>query len=270
MVPGDIKKLLNFRLIHLMIVFLAFTFLAGCSEKEKTTLNIFAAAGLIDALNEINAVYSRERRDLELLTNFAASGDLMTQIKNGAPADLYITAYRQHLENLESEGYILNGSSRKLLTNKLVLIYPDGQEPELKDFYDLLKPEIDKIAIGDPSFVPIGIYAMKLFNHLEIPYDLIEEKIVYANNVRQVLSYVESGSADAGLVYLSDTLQAKRVKVAAVAPDEINREIIFPAAVIASTVHREQALDYLDFLQSDQAALIFEKHGFSVIGQEEQ
>lgn len=133
---------------------------------------------------------------------------------------------------------------------------------------DLVKDSVQKIAIGDPGSVPAGKYAQQVFDKFAIT-EKITQKLILCSNVRQVLTYVESGNVDAGIVYFSDTKNNSstgKIKIAAEGPDDVNAKIVYPIAVIKSTRELKAVKDYENFLLSDQAKVIFEKYGFSVLG----
>jgi molybdate transport system substrate-binding protein len=128
---------------------------------------------------------------------------------------------------------------------------------------DLLNEDVVKVAIGDPEFVPAGTYGIQALDAYGITEQL-QPKLILCNDVRQVLSYVESGNVDAGIVYASDAVITDSVKIVAEAPDEVNRKIAFVAAVIKSSKNVETAKAYIAFLSGDKASAIFEKYGFSI------
>ncbi len=240
---------------------------AGCAGEDKVTLNVSAATVLTDALSEINTLYIEQNGNLEILNNIAASGDLQTQIENGAPTDLFISAATRNMDALEVKKLILPETRRDILSNRLVLITHKDSELALTDFADLMTSRVELIAMGDPEFVPAGAYGLQTIELLNISYEALKPKLILASNVRQVLSYVESGSVDAGFVYASDAATSDLVKVIATAPDEINNTIVYPVAIIASSKQVEAAQKYIDYLAGPEAAEIFFRHGFIVIGQ---
>ena len=239
----------------------------GCAVQDKVTLNVSAATVLTDALSEINTLYMEQNGNLKILINIAASGDLQAQIENGAPADVFISAAARNMDALEEKTLILPETRRDILSNRLVLITHGDSELALTDFADLMTPKVKLIAMGDPEFVPAGAYGLQTIELLNISYEALKPKLILANNVRQVLSYVESGSVDAGIVYESDAATSDLVKVIATAPDEINNTIVYPVAIIASSKQVESAQKYIDYLTGPEAAEIFFRHGFIVIGQ---
>lgn len=230
---------------------------------EAITLNISAASSLTDALKEINNIYVKNNSNITLSPNFAGSGTLQKQIEQGAPADVFISAAASQMNTLSNEGLIDNTTCKNLLNNKVVLIVPFDSALNLTGFNDLAQDKVKKIAVGDPKSVPAGTYAQQAFDKLGITAQ-VSGKYVLGADVKGVLSYVESGNVDAGIVYSTDALSSAKVKVVASAPDEINTKVVYPVAVVAASKHPGIAKDYQNFLFSSEAKAIFEKYGFSM------
>jgi molybdate transport system substrate-binding protein len=230
------------------------------------TINLSAAASLTDAIKEIDALYMKENPNVTITANFASSGTLQKQIEQGAPADLFISAAAAQMNTLEKEGLILSHTRKDLLKNTLVLIVPADSTLGISSFKDLTGDSVKQIAIGDPKSVPAGSYAQKAFDELGITAQ-VKGKYVMGSDVKAVLSYVESGNVDAGLVYLTDAKLSTKVKVVANAPDDINAQIIYPMAIVFATKVSQDTLMFQYFLVGDAAKAIFEKYGFTVIEQ---
>lgn len=201
---------------------------------------------------------------VKITANFAASGTLQTQIEQGAPADVFISAATKQMDNLQKEGLLLNETRQNLLYNKVVLVVPSDSTLGITSFNDLALDKVKKVAVGDPQFVPAGTYAFQAFDLLGITAK-VQPKEVLGADVRQVLTYVEGGNVDAGIVYSTDALTSSKVKVVASAPDAINANVVYPVAVIKASKNPEVAKHYLNFLFSSQAKVIFEKYGFTVV-----
>jgi molybdate transport system substrate-binding protein len=234
------------------------------SQSPGITLNISAAASLTDALKEINGLYTKAKSNVTITPNFASSGTLQTQIENGAPADVFISAAAAQMDNLQKKDLLINDSRKDLLMNKVVMIVPTDSTLGLASFNDLANDKVKKIAIGDPKSVPAGTYANQAFDKLGITAK-VQPKEILGADVRQVLTYVESSNVDAGIVYSTDALTSTKVKVAASAPDDINAKVVYPAAVIKASKNVDAAKDYVTFLFSAQAKTVFEKYGFIVV-----
>ncbi len=246
------------------LLLLVLFFVPACTRPQQVELNISAAASLTDAITEINALYSAENPTVKFLVNFASSGTLQQQIENGAPCDVFLSAATTQMDTLQSKGLILDQTRRNFVTNSVVLIVPVNGSRNITSFEDLTTDKARKISIGDPASVPAGNYARQVFDLLGIT-SALQPKLVLASNVRQVLTYVETGDVDAGVVYSTDTLVSDKVKIVASAPAEINAKIVYPAAVIKASKNVEVAQQYLEFLSGEQARAIFVKYGFSAV-----
>ncbi|MFV0517904.1 MAG: molybdate ABC transporter substrate-binding protein [Aminipila sp.] len=253
------RKTKIFLLIGLvMVMFIS----CGQSNKEQK-LNISAAASLTDALTEIGQEYNKEN-DVELLFNFAGSGTLKTQISEGADCDIFISASKDHMDELEKNGIIQVDSRKNLLGNTLTLIASkEAEETVALDNLDseLNSKEVGSISIGTPDSVPAGKYAVQAFENMGI-YDEVESKLIFAKDVRGVLDYVETGNVDCGIVYKTDALLLKSGKVICDIPMDKYDPIIYPMAMIKDAKNQQAAKDFVKFLQSDEALRIFEKYGF--------
>lgn len=234
---------------------------AKSTPRSGTAITVSAAISLKDALDEMGKSYERSHPDFRITFNYAGSGTLQHQIEQGAPVDIFVSAAERQMDALQSEGLIVAETRRNLAINKLVLIVPSDSH-EVRNFQDLARSSVKIIALGEPTTVPAGFYARQTLTHLGL-FSAIEKKFVYAKDVRQVLVFVETGNADAGLVYQTDARISSRVRVAAVAPDSSHDPIVYPAAVVKSTKHADAAQAFLDFMASSPARLIFEKYGFT-------
>ncbi len=241
--------------------------LAACSPAqelgEPVALNISAAASLTDALQEMNNLYTKFKPWVAITPNFASSGTLQQQIENGAPCDVFISAATAQMDNLQQKGLLLPGSRRDLLTNSVVLIVPASSNLGLGTFDDLTSDKVKKIAIGDPKSVPAGTYAQQTLDFYNVS-QAVASKLVLGSTVRQVLTYVETGNVDAGVVFATDVLTSNGVKVVASAPDVINSQIVYPAAVLKGSKAVSAAQEYLYFLLGPEAEAIFSKYGFTM------
>ncbi len=227
---------------------------------EKTTLCISAGVGLKDALYAIQQAYEQQQPAVTIEFNFAASGFLRKQIEQGAPVDLFLAPGRQHLQALLDGGFTDKEHSCALLGNELVLIVSREKQHQIKGFADL-NDGAETIAIGMPKLVPVGRYAQQTLSHLGLWNSLLP-RMVYGKSVRQVLAYVDSGNADAGLIFASDTSLLQSATVAAVAPDNSHDPIIFSMAAIRDSRQPKALAEFMTFLQSRQAATIFASQGF--------
>ncbi|WP_055074278.1 molybdate ABC transporter substrate-binding protein [Pseudanabaena sp. 'Roaring Creek'] len=230
-------------------------------KQENIQLTVSAAASLKDALGEISLVYSKAKSNVALRNNFGSSGDLQQQIINGAPVDVFISAAAKQMDELQKKDLIVADTRRDLLSNRLVLIVPADKD-DARELKDLTSASITRIAIGDPRSVPAGQYAEQVLTKLELLQD-VRSKFVLVNNVRQVLQFVESGNAQVGIVYATDAKTSTKVKVVQVIDAKLHKPIVYPIAVLQKSINQTTAKSYLEFLSSEPAKTIFEKHGFS-------
>jgi molybdate transport system substrate-binding protein len=229
---------------------------------EPVELTISVAASVQDAMKEVQAAYQEAAPNVTITYNFGSSGSLAQQIAQGAPTDIFLSASKKWMDDLEEKGQILEGSRQDLLLNTMVLIVPQDKTG-IADFKDFETDAVSKVAIGEPESVPAGRYAKEVLTSLDL-FDAIQPKLVFGKDVRQVLSYVETGNVDAGLVYATDAQVSDAVQVIATAPAETHSPIIYPIAVVQDSDNAEAAQAFVDFLSSDKAVAIFQGYGFGM------
>ncbi len=232
---------------------------------EPTELHVAAAASLTDAMKELATIYEAENPGVKLVFNFGSSGALQQAIENGGETDLFFSAAQKQMDALEKSGNLADGTRKNLLRNEVVLIVPKVDAKDIKIFEDMTKAEIQHVALGEPKGVPVGQYSEEILTKLGI-LDAVKSKAVYGSDVRQVLSWVETGDADCGIVYATDAAVSDKVNVVAIAPADTHKPVIYPAAVIKDTKNFDAAKKFLDFVSSDAAKKVFEKYGFKVVG----
>ncbi|MCL2260580.1 MAG: molybdate ABC transporter substrate-binding protein [Fibromonadales bacterium] len=253
------KKSLSMLIIALLCIA---TLFACNKEKAKLSLNIFAAASLTEALNEIATLYNAATPNITLHFNFDSSGKLQTQIENGAEADVFLSAGQKQMDALS--GKFIDSTTRKnLLTNKVVLIVPQNSTKSISSFEDVLTDKVSLIALGNSS-VPVGQYSEEIFTSLN-GWDKVSAKASLGSNVKEVLSQVESSSIDCGVVYSTDAATAKNVKVVAYAPEGSHKPVVYPVAALKGSKNPKEAQAFLEFLSSPQAKAVFEKIGFEIV-----
>ncbi|MDO4540308.1 MAG: molybdate ABC transporter substrate-binding protein [Syntrophomonadaceae bacterium] len=230
---------------------------------EPVTLNISAAASLTNAGDEIAALYKEEAPHVTLVMNYAGSGALQKQIEEGAPADLFISAGQKQMNALADAGLIVADSRADLLRNELVLIAGEANTT-LTDFEGLTDDSVQFLALGETETVPAGQYAQAALTHLGL-WDALQPKIVPGKDVRAVLTYVETGNAEAGMVYKSDTVDSEGIRIVCSAPEGSHEPIVYPMAVIAASPAPEAAAAFAAYLQGPEAAAVLEKYGFTPI-----
>lgn len=252
--------------MYLGCVVLAVCFgIAACGNahapNQPITLTISAAISLKAPLQAIGESYEHSHPDQRVVCNFGASGTLQHQVEQGAPVDIFVSAGETQMDALEKDNLLVAGTRRDLLGNELVLIVP-ARERGVSNFGDLTKSSVRSIAMGDPQVVPAGMYAKETLQNLNL-LPKIAGKLVYAQDVRQALAYVETGNADAGLVYMTDARISIAVRVVATAPDDSHLPILYPVALLKDSKSPQAARMLLDTIESSDSLGEFEKYGFT-------
>ena len=230
-------------------------------KAEKKEIVVLAAASLTDVTAKLKEMYEKGH-NVTLTFSYGSSGALMTQIQEGAPADIFMSAATKQMTTLKDAGLMNDSTIVNLLENKVVLIVPKSSSANLSSFDDVATSKVKKVALGEPGSVPVGQYSEEIFTTLGV-LDSVKEKAVYGSDVRAVLSYVESGNVDCGVVYATDAMTSKDIKVICPAPDGSCKKVIYPVGVVKSSKVTSEASDFIKFLQSDEAIKVFEDYGFS-------
>ena len=245
---------------RIAVLFLSLFLSVSLSAAELT---VHAAASLSDAMKEIGAAYEKESGD-KLQFNFGASNMLERQIEEGAPADVFLSADEAKMDALEKKGLLLSGTRRSLLSNSLVIVVAADSTALPKSAADLAKPECKKIALAETRSVPAGIYARAYLEKMGL-WESVSEKVVPTENVRAALAAVQSGNVDAGIVYKTDALISKKVKVTVEISEADAPKISYPVGVVKSSKEPERAKKFVEYLAGPAARSVFEKFGFIVM-----
>ena len=248
------------------------------ADGEPVELVVFAAASMTETLNEIAEQYKTVAPNVTLVYNFASSGDLLTQIKEGADCDLFISAAPKQMnaldgslasdaeKNPDSLDMIYVDSRINLLENKVTLSVPEGNPKGIESFdqlAELLKNGDVFLAMGN-SDVPVGQYTQKIFAYYELNEDELDAAgvLTYGSNVKEVTTQVSEAAVDCGIIYGTDAFSAGlEVVDSATAP--MCGQVIYPAAVLKNSQHADEAQAFLDYLTGDQVYAVFESVGFT-------
>ncbi|HEV7487952.1 MAG TPA: molybdate ABC transporter substrate-binding protein [Thermoanaerobaculia bacterium] len=239
------------------------SFALAVSPVMAANLRVSAASSLTDALHDIARVYQLETHDT-LLFDFGASSTLSRQIAEGAPSDVFISADELKMDQLQQRGFIIKASRRSILSNTLVIIVPSDSSLKINGAADLADDAISNIAVAEPQSVPAGIYAKEYLRRLHV-WDRIKDKIIPTENVRAALAAVESGNVQTGIVYRTDALISRSVRIAFEVPRAEGPKISYPVAIVGDSKQKAAAQRFIDFLQSAPAQEIFRKFGFIII-----
>ena len=231
-------------------------------SQEAVELNISAAASLKEAMAKIEEEYKKVNENVTLVVNYGASGSLQQQIEQGAPCDVFISAGQKQMKALDEAGLLLDGTYKDLLENDLVLIAP--KDSDVSNLDDLITNKVKHIAVGEPSSVPAGKYADEVLVNLDLK-DKIKDKLVFAKDVKEVLAWTQSGNAEVGFVYYSDTINTDNVKIVETTPSTSHSAIVYPIAVIKESKKPEAAKEFEDFLLSTVGQAILKDFGYKSV-----
>ncbi|WP_261665079.1 molybdate ABC transporter substrate-binding protein [Deinococcus sp. Marseille-Q6407] len=240
---------------------------ASGAAGEQTTLTLAVAASLREVVTEAAQAYQQQHPGTQVRITAAGSGALLQQLKAGAPADLFLSADTKTMRQAADAG-LLAGPAHTLVYNRLVLIAPQGEKlpftlpASAEQAAQWLSAQSGKakVAIGQPDSVPAGRYAQSALERLNV-WEQLKPRLVYGENVRQVMDWVAHGEAQAGFVYATDAaLMPQKVQVVANLP--VDQPIEYQLAQLKQAPAPAAAAEVLDFLQSPQAQSIFNKYGF--------
>lgn len=250
--------------------------IAGCglrsrapAGKPPAELIVSAAASLGPALLELQAEFHRQHPGVQVRFNLGSSGALQAQIARGAPVDVFISAAPAPMDALINSRHVDAAAVLHLAANRLVLIRPAQAAPAsgppatpdpASGWSDLGSDRVRRIAIGNPDHVPAGQYARAVLEHLGL-WARVQGKLVFGEDVRQVLTYVERGEVDAGVVYRSDAARSERVRIVAAAPAGSHPPIVYPVAVVRESRHAASAAAFVQFLLGPAGQATLARHG---------
>jgi molybdate transport system substrate-binding protein len=229
--------------------------------EQSSSITVSAAISLKDSLDEVGHLYATRHPAAKVAFNYGGSGTLGRQIEQGASVDVFFSAAEKEMDDLATQGLVATETRRDIVANSLVLITP-ASSTMVRGFEDLSRLQVSAIALGEPGTVPAGMYARQTLEHMGF-FAAIQKKIVYAKDVRAVLTFVETGNADAGFVYRTDALTSKKVRVVATAPADSHDPIVYPAAVLKNSKNAAAAREFVGFLEGPEARTAFEKYGFA-------
>lgn len=244
------------KLSHLSLV----AVLVAAVFARAAEVSVFAAASLSEALQELAAQHQKTTGDTVRL-NLAASSTLARQIKEGAPADLFFSADEAKMNDLANAGLIDPATRQSLLGNTLVIVVALDSLLTLKSANDLSGPEVKHLALAEPQTVPAGIYAREYLQKKGL-WTAVAGKVVPTENVRAALAAVESGNAEAGIVYKTDALVSRKVRVVCEVPLVDGPRISYPVALVKDGKNPAGAARFLALLTSPEGKAVFAKFGF--------
>ncbi|WMW21561.1 molybdate ABC transporter substrate-binding protein [Methanolobus mangrovi] len=248
-------------------------FVSGCADtgtdigmeteqEQITTITVSAAASLTEAFADIEEQFEDENPTIDVNFNFAGSGTLRMQIEGGAPIDVFASASQSHMDLLSNQSLIVEDSRKDFAENTVVLITPIDSQLSITKPEDLTATEVETICIGNPETAPVGKYTVEALEEAGL-WDELESKTLLADDVKQVLVYVERGEVDAGFVYSTDaaTSEPDTIEIKVTLPTVT--PISYPIAVLSASEHQDEAQIFTDFVTSDEGRTILESYGFT-------
>ena len=245
---------------------------------DAVELTVFAAASMTETLTEIAEIYKAVEPNVSLVFNFDSSGTLKEQIEQGAACDLFISAGQKQMNQLDSTAdpevntdgldFVEQGTRINLLENKVVLVVPEDNPKNINSFDDMiagLKDGSILLAMGN-SDVPVGQYTQKILAYYELDEEELAKAgtITYGTNVKEVTTQVSEGAVDCGIIYCTDAFSAG-LTVVDNATKEMCGQVIYPAAVLNVSTHKEETQAFLNYLKTDEPMAVFEKVGFAAV-----
>jgi molybdate transport system substrate-binding protein len=245
----------------ILIILSIMLLLTGCApkDKNKVTLTISAAASLKDSMMEVKKDFEKEHPDIHIVFNFGGTGALRKQVEQGAPSDVFLSASKKDYDRLVDRGLIDSSLGGEFLTNRLVVIAPKSSTISSLDG---LSPSKNKLAIGNPEFVPAGSYAKEALIGMN-KWNKVKDQLVFSKDVRGVLTLVENQSVSLGVVYASDLMVSEKVKSIQLINPSLYSRIGYYAGVLQKSKHPKEAAVFTKFVIDDKRKETFEKFGFT-------
>ena len=222
-----------------------------------SNINLSVAASLKEVINDLSDSFAKKHPGVKFVKNYGASGQLVKQIENGAPADVFISANLEWMEYLKNKKLVDVASIGTFTYNTLVFAGTPGRASSMPEL-----TKLEKIAIGSPKSVPAGEYATEAFKRAGIDR-LLEKKLVMARDVRECLMYAERGEVDGAFVYKTDALQAKQAKILFTVPQDLYPRVIYPMSLTVAGAKNKDAVAFFAYLHGDEAKAVLAKFGFT-------
>ena len=238
----------------------------SCSVQAGSTVRVYAAASLSNAVTEIARRYEKQYPSIKVVLVFAASSSLARQIETGAPADIFFSADQDWMNYLVKKQKIARSQVKPLLSNELVLISPlqRQQSFQASSQFNFAQSFQGYVCTGQMESVPVGKYAKQSLTNLKWLKGL-QGRIVGTDSVRSALAFVERGECQAGIVYKTDALQSKKVKIAGVFPAHTHSPIVYPIALTQQGSKNADAVKFMRFMgQHTEAKKIYQHYGFKL------
>lgn len=246
------------------VIFLILTIftvlLSGCNN-EKTTLEIYSSVALTDALNEITQNFEKSHKGVTINVRYDNSIMLKDEIIDGAHPDIFFASSSAEIKELENTKLIDKASETSVISNKMVLIVPPNSS--IRSILDLASSDVTSIAVGNPDALSLGVYTEKVLKYHDL-YNLLSHKLVYEDTIEDIIKKVANNEVDAGIVYMTYSLNHDDILVVAQAPNEASVNINYPGVVLTSSKNPEYSNEFLQYISTEESINIFKKYGFIV------
>ncbi|MDQ0429536.1 molybdate transport system substrate-binding protein [Planomicrobium stackebrandtii] len=244
-----------------MIGLISIVLMCGCSNTsaDDGELLVSTASSLTEAMGKMEEEFQKVEPDIELSFNYGSSSKLRSQIEQGAPADLFLSASEKDMDLLRSQQLIESESVMPFAENRLVLASLE-EFPETADFAETLMNTEETIAVGEPDSVPLGDYTKQALASQDL-WELLEGRLIYAKDARQVVTYIESGNAELGIIYSSDAAISREIRGTLEMPGQTD-PVVYPGAVVGASQKQPAAEAFLDFVTGPKGQAILEEYGF--------
>jgi len=237
---------------------------AFAADEDQSSITVFAAASLTNVLQDLGDGFTKDS-SIPVRFSFAASSALARQIENGSRADMFFSADLEWMDYLQARKLIQPATRHDVLGNQLVLIAPANSTMTLKIApHFALAATLGKgrLATGDPDSVPVGRYAHEALANLGV-WDEVSARLVRADSVRSALAFVDRGEAALGIVYATDALIDKNVRVVDTFPAGSHQPIVYPVALTISA--KPQAARFLAYIRGPAGNVAFQHYGFTPV-----
>jgi molybdate transport system substrate-binding protein len=229
----------------------------GSSGSSGGTLNVFAAASLVNAFGDLQKTYQKQHPGWKVTLNTAGSDQLAAQIEQKAPADVFAAASPKYPEQLQGENLL--GKTTNFATNSLLLVTPKSNPAGIKTAADLERGDA-KVVVADPA-VPLGSYTEDVLGNLGIDESRLNI-VSKEQDAEAVLAKLTSGEADAGFVYVTDALSQKAKLHEIEFPASADATATYPIGIVSYSKNTKAAQQWIDLVESPQGRAVLTRFGF--------
>ena len=247
----------------ILVLIIGSILFTGCTKEtnalKKEELHVAAAANLKFAFDEIGKLFEHEF-NCKVIFQFGSTGNLSQQIINGAPIDIFAPVSESFINELISSGDMIENTKTLYAIGRIVLVINENIDIEIKGLEDLLIDEIDSIAMANPNHAPYGVAAKEALESLGI-WEKVEHKIVYGENIAQVMEFVQTGNVAVGITALS--LVDERTEYILIG-EKLHNPLKQTIGVVSRSKKQELGNEFIKFLKSSEGEVILEKYGYSL------